>query len=247
MTISKNRVPRLYLERDLQGAALTLSEREAHYLGHVLRLRHGDRLVAFNGRGTERQASVLELNRRHAQLELEEHTRALPESLLAITLVQALAKAEPMDLVVQKATELGVRRIVPIYTDFSVVKLDAERSERRLAHWKRVAQSACEQCGRHAPPEIEPPQALAALLATSRHEAMELVLDPSSSARLAHVAPMPTAVTFVVGPEGGFSAAELERIDRAGFRRIGLGPRVLRTETAAIAACAAAQSLWGEL
>ena len=247
MPAIKGRTPRLYLERDLGGQAVTLDDREAHYLGHVLRLRRGDRLVAFNGRGRERHATLRMLARHAAELDLEGELHALPESKLSITLVQALPKADAMDLIVQKATELGVRAIVPVYSDFSVVKLDPERSARRLEHWQRIARSACEQSGRHTPPTIAAAESLAAFLAGGGAPgATNLVLEPGTALRLTEVSPPPSAVTFLVGPEGGFSPADLEKIAVAGLVRVTLGPRVLRAETAAIAACAAAQLLWGD-
>ena len=242
----KRRIPRLFLERDLAGAKLVLDDREAHYLGHVLRLRRGDALVAFNGRGHERHANVSTLHRRNAELELHEDIDALPESTLEIALVQALTKAEAMDLIVQKATELGVRTIVPVYTEFSIVRLDEERTQRRLEHWNRIARSACEQCGRHKPPRIELPELFAAGLARLPASSLRLVLDPGSSARLGDLARPAAGVSLVIGPEGGLAPSDLKQIDELGFRRIGLGPRVLRAETAVIAACAAAQSLWGD-
>jgi 16S rRNA (uracil1498-N3)-methyltransferase len=156
MTVLTHRISRLYIERDLEGSELTLDEREAHYVGRVLRLQPGYRLVVFNGRGVERQASVMALQRRGATLALAATQPPMPESPLALTLVQALPKSDAMDLIVQKATELGVRALVPVHTEFSVVRLDADRSERRLDHWRKIAQGACEQCGRHRPPQIEP-------------------------------------------------------------------------------------------
>src|SRR5690606_9528735 len=153
----KRRNVRLFLERELGGERLPLGEREAHYLGHVLRLRNGDRLVAFDGRGTERVAIVRALGRRGAELELGETLEPLPESPLELVLVQALVKSDAMDWIVQKATELGVRAIAPVYSEFSVVKLEEERSERRVEHWSRIARSACEQSGRHVPPTVQPP------------------------------------------------------------------------------------------
>jgi 16S rRNA (uracil1498-N3)-methyltransferase len=246
MTERKQRAPRLFLERDLTGAAVSLDDREAHYLGHVLRLKRGDELVAFNGRGHERHARVAALTRRNAELTLGAVLASLPESVLVITLVQALAKANAMDLLVQKATELGVREILPVYSDHSVVKLDTERRERRVERWNLIARSACEQSGRHRPPQIFAPESLLASVARLPHDAgTRLALDPQSPLRLPDL-PAPTAVTFAVGPEGGFGTADLATLDAAGFRRVGLGQRVLRTETAAIAACAAAQALWGD-
>jgi 16S rRNA (uracil1498-N3)-methyltransferase len=189
---------------------------------------------------------VSTLHRRNAELELHEDIEALPESTLEIALVQALTKAEAMDLIVQKATELGVRTIVPVYTEFSIVRLDEERTQRRLEHWNRIARSACEQCGRHKPPRIELPELFAAGLARLPASSLRLVLDPGSSARLGDLARPAAGVSLVIGPEGGLAPSDLKQIDELGFRRIGLGPRVLRAETAVIAACAAVQSLWGD-
>lgn len=244
MTVT-NRLPRLYIERNLDGSDLTLDEREAHYLGHVLRLQRGARLVAFNGRGVERQASVAALQRRGATLALEDVLAPLPEPALALTLVQALPKSDAMDLIVQKATELGARALIPVHTEFSVVRLDADRSERRLDHWRKIAQSACEQCGRHRPPHIEPPAPLAAAL-ESLPSGARLALDPSANHALAKQAPV-GALWVAVGPEGGFGATDWRRLDAARFERVALGPRVLRAETAALAVCAIAQALWGDL
>jgi 16S rRNA (uracil1498-N3)-methyltransferase len=242
-----HRQPRLYLERDLAGGTLTLDEREAHYLGHVLRLARGERLVVFNGRGTERAANVASLQRRGATLELAESLAALPESPLDLTLLQALPKSDAMDLIVQKATELGARALLPVYTEFSVVKLDAERSERRVEHWRRIAQSACEQCGRHRPPHIEPPASLAAALEALPAGAVRLALDPGAELALARQPPPAAALIVAVGPEGGFGLLDWRHLESARFTRAALGPRVLRAETAALAVCAIAQSCWGDV
>src|SRR6516162_6624061 len=227
MTAHKRRVPRLFLERDLSGDKLALDEREAHYLGHVLRLKRGDELVAFNGLGTERRATVGSLQRRGAELELRATVDALPASRLELTIVQALPKSDAMDLIVQKATELGARAIVPVHTEFSVVKLDAERAERRVEHWRKIAQSACEQCGRHVPPTIRAPGPLLEGLDAVAAEA-RLALDLDARARLADVAAPPRQVAVAVGPEGGFGGSDWRRLDAAQFARVGLGPRVLR-------------------
>ena len=245
-TTHKRRIPRLFLERDLSGDTLALDEREAHYLGHVLRLKRGDELIAFDGLGTERSASVASVQRRGAELELRAPLEPLPESRLDLTLVQALPKSDAMDLIVQKATELGARAIVPVYTEFSVVKLDAERAERRVEHWRKIAHSACEQCGRHAPPTIHEPGPLAEALDSLAGDT-RLALDLDALARLADVTSSTRRIAVAVGPEGGFGASDWRRLDAAGFARVGLGPRVLRAETAALAVCAVAQSLWGDL
>jgi 16S rRNA (uracil1498-N3)-methyltransferase len=242
-----NRSPRLYVERELDGTGLALDEGEAHYLGHVLRLKPGDRLVVFNGNGTEREASVNSLQRRGAMLTLAAVRTPLPESSLDLTLIQALAKSDAMDLIVQKATELGVRTLVPVYTEHSVVKLDTERSERRIDHWRKIARSACEQCGRHTPPRIEPAAPLAtALEALPAAPRKRLALDPSAERCLEGAAPA-GGLIVAVGPEGGFGATDWRRLDAAEFGRVTLGPRVLRAETAALAVCAIAQARWGDL
>jgi 16S rRNA (uracil1498-N3)-methyltransferase len=246
MQALKHRAPRLFLSRELDGPKLPLDEREAHYLSHVLRLARGDNVIAFNGRGTERRATVGSLQRRGGELELLEEIEPKPESRLDLTLVQALPKADAMDLIVQKATELGARAIKPVFTEFSVVKLDEERGSRRVEHWRKIAQSACEQCGRHTPPEIAAPEPLLACLESLPASSRKVVLDPAAGVRLAQLAPAPAAVALVVGPEGGLGANDWRRLDAASFERASLGPRVLRAETAALAACALAQALWGD-
>ena len=246
MAATTHRSPRLYVELALDGTNLALDESGAHYLGHVLRLKRGDRLVVFNGRGTERDATVDELHRRGATLALAAVRAPLPESPLDLTLLQALPKSDAMDLIVQKATELGVRTLVPVYAEFSVVRLDADRSERRVEHWRKIARSACEQCGRHTPPRIEPALELAAALETLP-EGKRLALDPSADISLGAHAPPKSGIVVAVGPEGGFAAADWRRLDAARFERVALGRRVLRAETAAIAVCAIAQSRWGDL
>ena len=241
------RLPRLYVEQELGGGNLTLDEPGAHYLGHVLRLARGDRLVVFNGRGVERYASVETLHRRGAELALADEREPLAEPALELSVLQALPKSDAMDLIVQKATELGVRALIPVYTEFSVVKLDVERSQRRTEHWRKIARSACEQSGRHRPPDVAQPAPLAAALEALPRNALRLALDPFAEAAL-DAQPRPARGLIVaVGPEGGFSALDWRRLDAAGFARIALGPRVLRAETAALAISAIAQARWGDL
>ncbi len=246
MGLASHRLPRLFVERELDGASVTLDDRESHYLGHVLRLARGDELVAFNGRGTERSATIGSLQRRGAVLELRAVLAPLPESPLDLTLLQALPKSDAMDLVVQKATELGARTLTPALTEYSVVRLDAERSERRSEHWRKIARSACEQCGRHRPPTIAAPLPLAEALAALPPAGARFALDPAADRRLGEQAAPTTALVIAVGPEGGFGAADWRRLDAAQFVRVALGRRVLRAETAALAACAVAQTLWGD-
>jgi 16S rRNA (uracil1498-N3)-methyltransferase len=247
MALRKRRITRLFVERELRGDTLPLDQNEAHYLGHVLRLQRGDELIAFNGRGEERHARVSTLQRRGALLELRAEHPALPESPLDLTLIQALPKADAMDLIVQKATELGTRAIVPVYAEFSVVKLDGERSDRRLEHWRRIAQSACEQCGRHTPPDIAAPMPLAEAIGGLRVTATRAALDPTAEQRLTAMPRPGDGLVLAIGPEGGFSTGDWRALDTAGFARVTLGPRVLRAETAAVTATSIAQAEWGDL
>ena len=246
MGLVGHRMPRLFVEHELDGNSVTLDERESHYLGHVLRLAPGDELVAFNGRGAERVATIGSVQRRGAVLELRAAQVPLTESPLDLTLLLALPKSDAMDLVVQKATELGVRTLAPAFTEFSVVRLDAERSERRIDHWRKIARSACEQCGRHRPPTIAAPLPLAEALAALPAAVARFALDPAAD-RALDEQPAPTAgLVIAVGPEGGFGTSDWRRLDAAEFTRVALGRRILRAETAALAACAVAQSLWGD-
>ncbi|HEX7079971.1 MAG TPA: 16S rRNA (uracil(1498)-N(3))-methyltransferase [Gammaproteobacteria bacterium] len=245
--MSDRRITRLYVECDLGEDRAPLTERETKYLGSVLRLKRGDRVLAFNGRGQERFATIASLARAHGELALLDFVEPLPESKLALTLVQALPKTEAMDFVVQKATELGVRALWPVTSDFSVVRLDPERAERRAVHWRRVAQSACEQCGRHRPPEIKAVQPLAASLEQMPSGSTRIVLDPRAARPLSGTEPPAGELFLLIGPEGGFSEADLERIESHGVTRMRLGPRTLRAETAAIVAAGLVQALWGDL
>ncbi len=247
MPSTHHRLSRLFLDRDLGSDRVPLTEREAHYLGSVLRLKRGDPVLAFNGRGQERHAVILSLARRGAELEILESVPPLPESALDLTLIQGLPKSEAMDLVVQKATELGVRVVAPVITDFSVVRLDEDRAARRIQHWTRIAQSACEQSGRHRPPEIRPVQRLEACLAALPASAVKLALDTGAATPLELAETPAQPVFLLVGPEGGLSPADLAAAAAHGFDILRLGPRVLRAESAALVGCALLQAQWGDL
>ncbi len=244
------RIPRLYLDEEIIGHDLCITSKQAHYLRQVLRLKPGHAVTIFDGRGHECLASITKLSRDGAELRVMSTTAPIPESGLRVSLLQAIAKSEAMDLIVQKATELGVHEITPVITEFCVVKLDEERAERRLEHWRRVAQSACEQSGRHTPTLIEAPQPLAACLAGLPPAGTRLALDPYAESvyrggRAQGDATAP--LHLLIGPEGGLSERDLHLAARAGFTRARLGPRILRVETASMAACAIAQAYWGDL
>jgi len=250
MKSNNRRIPRLFLDVNLCSDLIPLAKHQAHYLRRVLRLKVGDSVVLFNGTGDEHQATLKNLDSDRPALQIIGTLAPLPEPSLELSLIQALVKTDAMDMIVQKATELGVRTLIPVSTEFSVVKLDRERAARRVAHWQKIAQSACEQSGRHRPPTICSPQLLAAGLTEIAAQHVKLVLHPDSAQPL-HAVSMPTTppagVAILIGPEGGFSDGDLQQADDAGFEKLALGPRVLRAETAAVAACALVQSRWGDL
>ena len=240
---------RLHIDNALKsGSEVRLEEEQSRYLGRVLRLRVGDTLNAFNGEDGEFEASIAAISKTAATLVLGEHRATNTESALKVHLVQGISRGERMDFVVQKATELGVKRLSPVLTEYGVVKLDAERADKRRAHWQKVATSACEQCGRIRPPLIDTPVPLKAWFGDQPQDAdSDLVLRPAAPAALTSLAAPKTKVCILIGPEGGLSPAEYEDAAVAGFTDVSLGPRILRTETAAIAAIAVMQSLWGDL
>ncbi|MBT8065771.1 MAG: 16S rRNA (uracil(1498)-N(3))-methyltransferase [Gammaproteobacteria bacterium] len=230
------------------NSTLQLDADQARYLSRVLRLRVGDSLLVFDGLGYEYSASITSLGRSNATLLVDEATVATTESDLKVHLVQGVSRGERMDFVVQKATELGVKRITPVLTEFGVVKLDATRAEKRREHWQKVAASACEQCGRVRLPLIDAPLPLKHWFGNKTERVdTELILKPGAATPLTRIDAPKTKVCVLIGPEGGFSDGEFEDAAIAGFRAVSLGPRVLRTETAAVATLAVLQSLWGDL
>lgn len=227
------------------GATATLSETATGHLVRVLRLGVGDAVVLFNGDGHDYDARLVAVGKRGAEAEVTGARALANESPLAITLAQGVARGEKMDLVLQKGTELGVAAFAPINTERTEVKLDAERAAKRLAHWQGVLVAACEQSGRARVPSLASPLALAQW-AGGAHAGLKLMLDPAGELTLASL-PATDAVTLVVGPEGGLSERDLATLRAAGFQGLRLGPRILRTETAGLAAIAALQSRLGDL
>lgn len=220
----------------------------AHYLGRVLRLRVGDNVCVFNGAGGEWLASIDSMTKSTATLSIGEEIDASTESPLKIHLVQGVSRGERMDFVVQKATELGVKRITPVLTEYSMVKLDATRAAKRREHWQSVAASACEQSGRVRLPLVDAPLSLKDWFGAKPAAVdAELILKPGAVESLASVNAPHTKVCILIGPEGGFSDTEYEDARITGFQAVSLGPRVLRTETAAVAALTVLQTRWGDL
>jgi 16S rRNA (uracil1498-N3)-methyltransferase len=240
---------RLFVSQNLEtGLQLQLQSDQARYVGRVLRLRVGDDVSVFNGQGGEYSATLQSIGKNSAGLLIGEQREVATESSLKIHLVQAVSRGERMDFVVQKATELGVKRITPVLSEYGVVKLDSARAEKRREHWQGVASSACEQSGRTRPPLVDAPTSLNAWFGSRTDKAdTDLILRPGATKALASLAAPITKVCLLIGPEGGFSNKEYEDASVAGFSAVSLGPRVMRTETAALAAIAVAQSLWGDL
>ncbi|MDE2156367.1 MAG: 16S rRNA (uracil(1498)-N(3))-methyltransferase [Xanthomonadaceae bacterium] len=242
------RTIRLHVDLPLAvGAELPLPAQAAEHATRVLRLVAGDPLTLFNGDGCDYPASILALTRREVVVQVQARQVADNESPLALTLAQGVARGEKMDLIVQKATELGVVRIVPLLTERAEVKLDAARAQKRLSHWRAVAASACEQSGRARLPEISPALPLAAWLdGLVEDGALRLALLPHATRSARELRFATAAGLLVVGPEGGLGERDIAALTLAGFGGLRLGPRILRTETAGLAALAALQALHGD-
>lgn len=240
------RLPRIYEPQPLiEGAELSLNDSAAQHLGRALRMRPGDAVLLFDGAGNEHRAELLELGKRSVSVRVGPASGSNRESGLTIELGQVMSRGERMDYAVQKATELGVTRIVPLFSERCEVKLSSERQDKRQQHWQQVAISACEQSGRSRVPEIAQPQPLSQWL-TQCHSALKLVLHPDAAMPLAQ-RQAPASVALLIGPEGGLGDQEIAQARAAGFDSLQLGPRVLRTETAPVAALAVLQYLWGDL
>jgi 16S rRNA (uracil1498-N3)-methyltransferase len=238
---------RLYCDLPLSpGAEIVLPEAAARHAVTVLRLQPGDTLNLFNGAGGEYGASLVAVNKREARVRLIEFHAAERESPLQITLALGISAGERMDYSLQKATELGVTAIQPLATERSVVKLSGERADKRLQHWQHVVIAACEQCGRNRVPEVAPVQKLFAYLAAVDRNKRMLMLLPDAATPLKRVPPS-TEVVLMIGAEGGLAPSESKAAEASGFQPVSLGPRVLRTETAPVAALAVLQALWGDL
>lgn len=230
-----------------EGGRFALPAGPAAHIARVLRLAAGEALVLFDGAGREAAARVAEVRGAAVTVETEAAVAVDRESPLRLTLVQGISRGERMDLVVQKATELGVARLVPVLTERSVVKLDAAQAEKRLAHWQGVVAAACEQSGRALLPEVLPVQTYAAWLrqpAPAGEACFQL--QPGAAVRVRDL-PRLASATLLIGPEGGLSPAEHAAAAAAGYQALSLGPRVLRTETAALTALAVLQAQFGDL
>jgi 16S rRNA (uracil1498-N3)-methyltransferase len=241
------RLNRVYVNAPLSaGSVIELPAPAAQHLAKVLRARIGDEIVLFAGDGHEFAAAVESIRGARVTASVGEAHPIDRESPLAVTLIQCIARGDRMDVIVQKATELGVSRIVPVISRRSVVRLDAAQAASKAEHWRGIAVAACEQCGRNRLPVIEAPRPLMHHLGDAAAGGARLILEPGAAGSDPAVQ-IGATVEMAVGPEGGFDAEEFEAFRISGFTPIALGPRVLRTETAAIAGIAWLQSRFGDL
>lgn len=239
------RVSRLYTPEPLNvGRKIELDDENAHYVRTVLRLKSDHEIVLFNGRGGEYSATVVEVSRKSVVLQINVWIERSVESPLDVILGLGISRGDRMDLSVQKAVELGVKKITPILTDRCVVQFKEDRKSQRLQHWEKIVQHAAEQSGR----TLLPPLTDVTLLAewVDAQAGLKLFLDPYADTTLNKLTPETGIVTLLTGPEGGFAEHERDIARAAGFIPVKLGQRILRTETASLAALAAVQMLWGD-
>lgn len=240
-------IPRFYSDTLLEpGMTVGLSANAATHACKVLRLQTDDALTLFNGDGHDYRCRLTSVKKGDAAVEILTKTAAQRESPLKIALAQAISSGERMDFTIQKAVELGATSIQPIASQRSVVKLAGERAEKRREHWQNVAIAACEQSGRAVVPEVAAPLAFADWLAILPDYQTRITLSPTAQQTLPDLTHVEGDICLLIGPEGGLTPEEIELATLHGFTPIQLGPRILRTETAAMTALAAIQTLWGD-
>jgi 16S rRNA (uracil1498-N3)-methyltransferase len=231
----------------LTGQLLSVEGSAANHIARVLRLRAGDALTLFDGRGGEYAAHIREIRKDTVLLEVLEHLPLERESPCQLTLAQGISRGERMDWVIQKATELGVARILPLFTERSVVQLDEKQASRKIQHWLSIAVAACEQSGRNRVPEIAPPVELHDFLQSGKLAGTGLLLSPWATLRIGDIPLLAGGATVLIGPEGGLADIEQEAAVTQGYTPVRMGPRVLRTETAAVCALTLLQQKFGDL
>lgn len=240
------RIPRIFTEQDLQAnTGVSLEPGPSQHIGRALRMSIGEYIHLFNGRGGIYPAVIASIDKKSVKVTTEDWLDQESESPLAVELGIAISRGDRMDWIIQKATELGVTHIAPLQTERTEVKLKGDRADKKQQHWRQIAVSACEQCGRNRLPQITDLQTLDGWLATTKAE-RKFVLHHRDTGAAAQ-ATQPASVALLVGPEGGLSSPEIERAATMGFEALTLGPRVLRTETAPLAAVAILQAQWGDM
>jgi 16S rRNA (uracil1498-N3)-methyltransferase len=240
------RVHRFFTPRSLhKNLQIILEDDPSHHIHQVLRLRAGDDVVLFDSNGDEYAATLTLVSKQEVAANICEHLRHEAESRLAIHLMLGISRGERMDLAIQKATELGVSRITPIFSERCVVKLNEKKRISRHTHWRRIVINACEQSGRCRIPVIDKPAEYCNALSHAA-DTTAILLDHRSRLTLHQLEPPQTAVSILIGPEGGLTSLELQLAMQEGFIGVRLGPRIMRTETAPLAAIAAVQAIWGD-
>ncbi len=241
------RTVRVFLDKPLSsGEDHELPAETSHHLKTVLRLKAGHPLQIFNGRGGYHKAVITVMDKKQVLVHLGQHFDNDSESPLAITLIQGISRGQRMDYTFQKAVELGVARIFPVLCRYGNVRLEQDKMEKRRIHWQKIVINACEQCGRNFVPPVGLPMTLSEFLQVENKE-LKLMLHPGNGLSLQALKPPSLGLSLLAGPEGGFSEEEVMLAREAGYHAVSLGPRILRTETAAVAALTACQVLWGDL
>jgi 16S rRNA (uracil1498-N3)-methyltransferase len=240
------RIPRIYIDQDLAiTESILLNENASHYLSKVLRMQEGRELIVFNGRGGEYSAQIKEIGKKQIVIQTHQFFADNRQSPLDLHLAIGISRGERMDWVLQKATELGVTRIIPLTTERTEVKIKSDKQDKKMQHWQQIIISACEQCQRNLLPELQEPQSIDDWLKTVTTDC-RFVLHHRHQQSLANIK-KPQSVTLLIGPEGGLSEAEITLAENEHFQSLRLGPRVLRTETAPLAAISLVQYIWGDL
>jgi len=254
------RIPRIYVPITLKsGDFVTLDAQASVHIARVLRLKKNDPVIVFNGQGGEYQGVIAEIDKRAVSVELTRFNDRRVESPLLITLVQAVSRSDRMDITLQKATELGVHEIIPLLSQHTVFTVKGDRADKKQHHWQSIVHSACEQSGRTFVPKVHAMVDFARWQETQQQDVelqnveqqdattTKIMMDHRAGQRLNQLtAPLANRVVLLVGPEGGFSEHEFSTVQRAGFTGVCLGPRILRTETAALSVISALQLMWGD-
>jgi len=241
------RTPRVFVDLELEtNAPVNLPKEQSHYLIRVLRKHLDTPVILFNGQGGEFHGVIKNIDRNTATVQLHKYSSVTRESPLKVSLGIGLSKGERMDWVIQKTTELGVQHITPLFTKYCDVKLNEKRLQNRLLHWNRITVSACEQSGRTRLPVIDSPLPVDDWLYETESDT-KLVLHPGGGNTDLMDLKKPTSLSLLVGPEGGLSKQEIQEAIANGFLEIGLGPRILRTETAPVAILGLVGYLWGDM
>jgi 16S rRNA (uracil1498-N3)-methyltransferase len=241
-------IARIFQDSPLTAhSQLRLNEKASHHVARVLRNQIGDHLTLFNGKGGEYLGEIAQIDKKHVTVNLLEYRNHDVESPLELYLAQGISRGEKMDYTIQKAVELGVKKILPLFTERCTVKLDTERKEKRLEHWQSIIISACEQSGRNTIPEIVLPQSLEKGLASLNADVC-FVLSPKTTQKLAEFTIQKgQRIVLLIGPEGGLTDQEMNLTFLHHFLPLNIGPRILRTETAAVAAISALQCYFGDM